>query len=182
MAKLKERIGTRMLKRKKKGISRDIHVHNFDTARSAVVLFDTGDPDAFKAIKEFRKFMEAKGIKCSAYGYVQQKEIPQDMLFRKNYEFVTKNDLNWYMKPAGEVVEAFYRNDPDLLVDLTFDNRLEIQFLVQLSTARFKIGCFTESDNDYDLMINLQEKGDVAYLTEQIKHYITMLNPVNNNQ
>jgi hypothetical protein len=179
MTKLKERIGKKILKRKKKGFSREVQVHNFDTAKSAVLLFDTLEPESFPVIKDFRKFIESKGIKCSAFGYVHQKEIPQEMLFWKSYSFITRSDLTWYLKPVGEAVDAFYSNDPDMLIDFTKDVPLELQFLVQLSTARFKIGCFTESENDYDLMINLTDKNDIPFLAEQIKHYVSMLNPAN---
>jgi hypothetical protein len=179
MAKLRESIGKRVLKSKKKGFSREVTVHNFDTATSAVILFDTGSPDTFPVIKEFRKFMEGKGIRCSAYGYVRQKEVPQELLLRKRYAFITRNNLNWYFRPRGESVEAFHGEDPDLLFDFTRDTPLEMQFLVQLSSARFKIGCYTEEENDYDLMINLNQPCDVAFLAEQFKHYISLLNPVN---
>ena len=179
MVKLKERIGKSILKRKRKGFSRQVHVYNFDTAKTAVILFDTLEPDSFPVIKEFRKFIENKGIKCSAFGYVHQKEIPQEMLFWKNYSFITRNDLTWYLKPVGEAVNAFYSNDPDLLIDFTKDVPLELQFLVQLSTARFKIGCYTETENDYDLMINLTHENDIAFLADQFRHYVSMLNPVN---
>jgi hypothetical protein len=176
MTGIKEHIGKRVLKRKKKGFQREVRVHNFDSARSAVILFGTDDPDSFPAIKEFRKFIEKKEITCKAYGYVHQKEIPQEMLFWESYSFITRNDLNWYSKPTGEVVESFYAEDPDILIDLTSHSPLELQYLVHLSTARFKIGIFTEEENDYDLMINLNRPSDVKFLTEQIEHYVSMLN------
>jgi hypothetical protein len=179
MGGLRENIGRRVLNRKKKDFLREVKVHNFQTAKSAVVLFGTDDPESFPAIKEFRKFIEAKEISCKAYGYVHQKEIPQEMLFWDSYSFITRNDLNWYYKPSGEVVESFYAQDPDILFDLTNHAPLELQFLVQLSTARFKIGLFTEEENDYDLMINLTKRTDVGYLTEQIEHYVSMLNQPN---
>lgn len=179
MAGIRENIGRRVLKKKRKGIQREVHVHNFDTAKSAVILFDTSDQGSFQAIKDFRKFIESKGIKCRAFGYVKQKEIPQEMLFWKNYSFITKSDLNWYLKPIGESVESFYNLDPDMIIDFTRDLSLELQFLIQLSSARFKIGSFTEMENDYDLMINLDETNDVAFFAEQIKHYVSMLNPSN---
>ena len=179
MTGFRENIGRRVLKKKKKGFQRDVCVHNFETAKSAVILFDASEPDTFQVIKDFRKFIEQQGIKCAAFGYVQQKEIPQEMLFWKNYSFITKNDLNWYLKPTGESVDAFYNLNPDLMVDFTREVPLELQFLVQLSDARFKIGTFTEKENDYDLMINLTEQSDIAYLAEQIKHYVSMLNPSN---
>jgi hypothetical protein len=176
MAGIRENIGKRVLKRKIKEFRRDVQVHNFETARSAVILFPADDPAGFPAIKAFRKFLEESGIQCKAYGYVPEKEIPQEMLFWKNYSFITRNDLNWYYKPFGEVVESFYTQDPDILFDLTPNVPLELQFLVQLSTARFKIGIFTEQENDYDLMINLTKPSDMAFLTEQIKHYVSILN------
>ncbi len=176
MAGIKEYIGWRILNRKKKGFNRQVTVHNFDTAKSAVVLFGTDNPSAFPSIKEFRKYLESKGIACKAFGYVHQKEIPQEMLFWKSYSFITRNDIKWYYMPFGEVVDSFYNQDPDMLIDLTGDDSLELKYLVHLSTARFKIGVFTEKENDYDLMINLTKQKDVAYLTEQIKHYVSMLN------
>ncbi len=179
MAGLKENIGRRVLKKKLKGIERYRHVHNFETAKSVVILFDTGDLDSFAAIKDFRKFIEAKGLQCNTFGYVQQKEIPQQLLFQKNYSFITKRDLNWYQKPSGEVVDAFFSLNPDILFDFTKEVPLELQFLVQLSMAQFKIGCYTEEVNDYDLMINLTNQDDAAYLSEQFKHYVSMLNPSN---
>lgn len=177
MARLRENIGKRILYRKKKVRLRETLVHNFDTAKSAIILFETNDPDSFPVIKEFRNFIKNKGISCTAYGIVQQKEIPQEMLFWKSYSFITRGDLTWYMKPRGEVAERFYSSEPDLLIDFTFSTNLEIQYLVHLSMASFKIGCFTEQENDYDLMINPTSKCDIGFFADQVKHYVSMLNP-----
>ena len=179
MAGLKERIGKRVLKKKLKNFERQVHVHNFDTAQSAVLLFDANDPVYFPLIKDFRKYLESKGIACKSYGYVQLKEVPQEMLFQKSFSFITKNDLNWYLKPTGEVVDDFYSRHPDMLIDLSMKVPLELQYLVKLSTAQFKISAYTEEENDYDLMIKLSEQDDVGYLCEQVKHYVSMLNPSN---
>ena len=91
---------------------------------------------------------------------------------------INKGNLNWFLQPRGESADLYYKEDPDLLIDFNTLYRLEVQFLVQLSPARFKIGCFTEEINDYDLMIKLKEEDDMAYFSEQIKHYVSILNPV----
>jgi hypothetical protein len=180
MATLAENFGWMVLKRKKRSVHREVRVHNFNTARSAVILFDTSEVDSFQVIKEFRKFIEDKGIRCAAFGFVPQKEIPQEMLFWKSYSFITRRDLTWYHRPGGDAAESFYSQDPDMLIDFSFRTILELQFLVQLSSARFKIGCYTEKENDYDLMINLTEKGcEIGYFADQVKHYISMLHPSN---
>ena len=178
MAGLRETIGNRVLKNKLKSFQRETRVHNFKTAESAVVLFDAAKKDAFKIIWEFRGFLMDKGVSCIVYGYINQKEIPPDMLFWKDLHMINKGNLNWFLQPKGESVELYKQEDPDLLIDFNTDHRLELQFLVQLSPARFKIGCFTEEKNDYDLMIKLSEQDDMSYLSEQIKHYVSILNPM----
>jgi hypothetical protein len=179
MARLREQIGKQILIRKRKAVNREVQVFNFTTARSVTILFDTATTGSFPVIKDFRNFIESQGIRCNAYGYVPQKEIPEEMLFWKNYSFITRKDLNWYLKPRGEAVEAFFEDDPDILIDFTQDMALELQYMVQLSGARFKIGCFTDQDNDYDLMINPGGPCDISFLADQIKHYVNMLQPSN---
>ena len=179
MAGLRETIGKRVLKNKLKSFHRETRVHNFKTAESAVILFDALVENAFKIIWEFRGFLKDKGINCTIYGYVNQKEVPPDMLFWKDLYIINRSDLNWYLQPGGEAVDLYRKENPDLLIDFNSIYRLENQFLVQLSPASFKIGCFTDEKNDYDLMIKLSEENDMAYLSEQFKHYISMLNPVN---
>jgi hypothetical protein len=179
MAGIREYIGIRVLSRKLKNFQRETRVHNFETASSAVILFNAEVPNSFNVIKEFLDFLKKEGIASSVFGYVNQKEVPQEMLFWKDFHMITRKDLNWYMKPGGEMVDLFHSKDPDILIDFTKDLSLELQFLVQLSSARFKIGNFTEQKNDYDLMINASDHDDMAYISEQIRHYVAILNPIN---
>jgi hypothetical protein len=179
MAGFRELVGQRVLKKKQKNLNRETRVHNFDTAKSVVILFDALKKDAFKIIWEFRRFLKDKGISCTLYGYVNQKETPPDMLIRKGLYIINKGNLNWFLQPKGESAELFKKETPDILIDFNTDYRIEIQFLVLLSPASFKIGCFTEENNDYDLMIKLSGQEDMSYLLEQITHYVSILNPVN---
>jgi len=176
MAGIRENIGKRVLNNKLKGFKRETLVHNFESAKSAVILFDAQKKNAFKIIWEFRGFLKDHEINCTIYGFINQKEVPPDMLFWKDLYMINRSNLNWYLKPKGEAVDLYRKENPDMLIDFNTNHRLEIQYLVQLSPARFKIGCFTEEKNDYDLMINLSEQNDMAYLSEQIKHYVSILN------
>ncbi|MDF1574370.1 MAG: hypothetical protein P1P86_04165 [Bacteroidales bacterium] len=177
MSGIREKIGNRILKKRSRSFQRETRVYNFESAKTAVVLFDAQKKDALKIIWEFRGFLKDHEIDCKIFGYINQKEVPPDMLFWKDLYMINKSNLNWYLRPKGEAAELFRQEDPDILINFHTSYLLEIQFLVQLSTARFKIGCFTEEKNDYDLMINLSEKNDMAYFSEQIKHYVSILNP-----
>lgn len=178
MAGLREKIGKRVLKNKLKSYKRETRVYNFETAKSAIILFDAQIEKGFSVVREFHSFLNDQGISCTVYGFIDQKEVPKAMLFWKDYHIITKRNLNWYLQPRGEAVTLFNKENPDILLDFSFEPRLELQFLVELSPARFKVGCYTEEKNDYDLMIKLPEQKDMAFLSEQIKHYVSMLNPV----
>lgn len=170
-------IGERILWKKRKQLERSTQVHNFETAKTAYIIFDTAMENAFPVIQEFRKFLSTQNISSRTIGIVDQKEIPSELLMRKNYSFVTKKDKNWFKQPKGEVVEKFMEEEPDILFDFTFHPPLEVQYLVQLSRAAFKVGCFTEESNDYDLMINPSKECKLDYFVEQIRHYIGILKP-----
>jgi len=177
MNSLRYKIGKRILRRKAKDLNRKTVVKNFDTAKSAVILFNAEVPYAFKEVNEFRKILNERGLSCELFGFVNQKETPSDLLLRNNFSFITKKDLNWFYMPTGEVAERFYLLKPDMLFDLTFDNTLSVQFMIYLSQAKFKIGCFTEEENDFDLMINQGSRCQISYLIEQVQHYINIIQP-----
>jgi len=181
MAKLRESIGNGILKRKRKKISRQINVHNFDTAATAAVLFDSRDQGAFEAVKDFCHFLAGKNISFKSIGYAPQKELPQEMLFTKGFTFIQRGNMNWYRKPSGEAVESLLESKVDLLFDFSDGSAMELRFLVLQSDAAFKVGCFAEDAQDYDLMIDLGEKRDMVFLAEQFRRYIEMMNPVNGN-
>lgn len=180
MNKLISKLGYSVLRNRAKKVTREKSVQNFDTAKSAVILFDTSLKNCFPPIKEFSKFLKDNGIKTSVYGYVPQKETPQEMLLWANFEFINRKDISWYGSPKGEVVDNYFKKVPELLFVISFDQVLPLEYLIQLSKAKFKIGCFTENENDLDLMINPAGLAcDTDYFIEQVKHYVKILNTSN---
>ena len=178
MHRLGKNIGYWVLKRHFSKISRDKSVQNFETASRAVIVFDTTIPNCFHPIKEFVKFLKKQDIKTFVLGYVSEKETPQEMLLWPNIEFLTRKEVTWYGRPKDEIAKKYFSKKPDMLFVLSFQENLTIEYLTRLSEAKFKIGCFTENENDLDLMINPANKEcEAGYFLEQVKHYIKMLNP-----
>jgi hypothetical protein len=178
MNQLAAYVGKRILNKLQKSVSRDKSVQNFSTAKRAVILFDTSLPNCFQPVKEFSKFLKKEGIKTDVFGLVMQKETPQEMLLWANFSFINRKDINWYGRPGGEVVDSYFSRHPDLLVVINMEQQLPMEYLIRLSDAKFKIGCFTEEENDLDLMINpTGESCESNYFIEQIKHYVQLLNP-----
>ncbi len=167
-----------MLRKRFKSISRNKTAHNFKSANNATIVFDALIPESFSVVKKFTKYLKEQGIKTKVIGFVAQKEVPQEMLLWANFDFITKKEINWYGKPSGTVAESYFESEPDILFVFSFARNLSMDYISQLSMAKFKVGCFTEEKNDFDLMINPPGgKCDLEFLTEQIQIYINMLNP-----
>lgn len=170
-------IGKKVLKRQLKDFSRETRVCNFKAASSGLILFDASEEGVFPVIRDFRDELKKDGLNCSAYAFINEKEVPQEMLFWKDFHVMTRKDLNWFYRPKGEAAELYRDEEVDILLDFTRAYPLVIRHLVQPLRAGFKVGVFTEEENDYDLMIHLKPEEDIAYLAMQVKHYVSILNP-----
>ena len=180
MSRLSNNIGNRILRKRLKTVTRDKGVQNFDTAERAIILFDTSLKNVFTVVKNFSKFLSEHDIKTSVFGYMPQKEAPEEMILWNKFEYITRKDISWFGSPKGEIAAEYFKKVPDLLFIINSRENLTIEFLTQLSRAKFKVGCFTEQQNDLDLMINTgKQEFDAEYFIEQVKHYISILNPSN---
>ena len=175
---IKQKIGHFNLKKKLKHLKRKVKTHNFESAKTAGILFNSPDEKSFEAIKQFLSFLSKSDLKVIALGYIPSNKIPENFLMRKNINFYCKSDLNWYYKPKNELVDQFINQEFDILFDLSIKKYFTVNYVGSLSKAAFKIG--KQSENAYqDLLIDIKETNTVEYLIEQIKHYLNIINNKN---
>ena len=90
--KIRTALGNYILRRKIKNSSRNKHLFNFDTAKSAGILFDASDTESFKFIKNFSKFLKSENIKTQLLGYIESKEVPDEMVLWDDCDIVSINE------------------------------------------------------------------------------------------
>lgn len=172
---IKCKIGRFNLKKRLKNLKRKVKAHNFKTAQTAGIIFNSPDEKSFEAIREFLSFLSQNDLKVIALGYIPGNKVPEAYLMRKGINFYSKADLNWYFKPKNELIDQFINQEFDILFDLSIKEYFTTNYVGSLSKASFKIGKQTE--NSYqDLLIDIKENNTVEYLIEQIKHYLNILN------
>ncbi|MEE4196101.1 MAG: hypothetical protein V2I54_00525 [Bacteroidales bacterium] len=176
MRNIKRSIGKLSLKKNLRKNRRQLRVHNFNTAQTVGILFNSPDEESFRIVKDFLSFLSNNNLKVIALGYVPEKKIPENLLLRKGINFFCKKDLTWYYKPKNESVNQFILQDFDLLIDLSLKEYFPLYYIGQLSNASFKIGRQPEKYQYQDLMIDIGKNHSIDYLIEQIKHYLTIIN------
>ena len=171
---IRKYFGNYDLRRKSRKIDRNKRIHNFTTAGTAGLIFNCRNEEEFKAVKEFKQFLESESIKTDVIGYVSDKQIPDHYLLRTGFNFFCQKDLTWYYKPNKVFVDDFIRKNYDILFDLSLRELFPLDYIVEISPSAYKIGRFRET-NPYDLMIEIKDEKSVPYLIDQIKHYLSIL-------
>jgi hypothetical protein len=175
-SKIRSSFGEKNLTNKIKSLVRSKKTHNFDTAKKIGILFDAGNQDDFRHVKEFNKFLSGLHIECSILGYLNSEEIRSDLLYRDNINIFCNKDLDYLFRPSHPDALSFLSKKFDMLIDLSLTDYYPIRFIYSLSLADFKVGRFTKDKSELDLMIDIHSQPNIEFLIEQIKIYVSILN------
>ena len=147
MNELREKIFAWILKRQ---LARKVVMPQWNEIRRVVVLYPNGN------IQHIIKQIENSG-----------KEVVQ-------FTLPDKKDINWLTKrPNSDVREQIMARHFDLLIDLTQQPSLTMQYMAMYIRADFKVGRFIR-EGIHDLTIDTPPQVAPDYLLEQILKYINM--------
>lgn len=176
--RLKEWMGIRRLLRDlpqdRKPIAR-----NLGLARKVAIVYVVEDEVAHNHVKNYvKRVKEELGISnIMALGYSDQKVMPHYLHARLNFDAICQKDLNWYRIPQGNAVQNFMAEEFEVLIDLTLEDRLPVQYILAKSRARFKVGRWSESNKKIlDMMIDMAGSRSLPQLIQQVHHYLLMVN------
>ncbi len=176
--RLKEWMGIRRLLRDlpqdRKPIAR-----NLGLARKVAIVYVVEDEAAHNHVKNYvKRVKEELGISnIMALGYSDQKVMPHFLHARLNFDAICQKDLNWYRIPQGNAVQNFMAEEFEVLIDLSLEDRLPVQYILAKSRARFKVGRWSESNKKIlDMMIDMAGSRSLPQLIQQVHHYLLMVN------
>jgi len=173
---IKLNVGIRGLRRKLRHFERVRESHNFDTAKTAGILFTPTDQTSFEQIKHFLTYLNNFKLQIYVLGYIDNKIIPESFLFWKGINLFSRKELNWSMIPKTPVVTDFIDKPFDVLLDLSLDDFFPVEYIARLSKSKFKVGRFTEKHDSYDLMFDIKQEHNLDAYLEFIKVYLNLIN------
>jgi hypothetical protein len=167
--KIKTDVGKRVLTGKMTSHRRIPVVCNFNDAKNIGILYNATEYISFEIIKDFVKMLAVNQAKVTVLGYVHSKKLIDHYLYRKGFDFFSKNDLNWYYKPVSASVQQFMTEPFDLLIDLSLEDYYPVRYITSLSPATFKVGRYVPGDLSLDFMIDIEkEKNTMKSLRQEI--------------
>lgn len=159
-------------------------VQNLGGATKIGIVYRVKDERSFKRIKNYvKKLKEEQGIsKILALGYYDGGDQPAYLDSRLHYDYFNNKELNWYGRPHGNKIENFTGEDYDILIDLSLEDSLPIQFIMAKSKARFKVGRLSPlNEKINDMLIDMAGVQSLSQYILQVDHYLTIINSKNNN-
>jgi hypothetical protein len=176
--RLKEWMGIRRLLRDlpqdRKPIPR-----NIGAARKVAIVYAVDDETAHNHVRNYvKRIKEDLGIsQIMALGFVDQKGLPHYLHAKLNFDAISLKDLNWYRIPHGNTVQNFMAEEFDVIIDLSLEDRLPIQYIMAKSRSRFKVGRWSDSNKKIlDMMIDMAGGRSLSQLIQQVHHYLLMVN------
>lgn len=154
---------------KLESVSRAKKVVNLDSARTAGILWEFSQKEAFDLLERELLAHEIKPVGL-CYFKSKKETIPEGIngFSRKS---VSLKDV-----PNLQMTEDFIHEKFDLLIDLTRQNYFPLVYVTALSEATFKIGSSGFALNYFDLNIEFSKEPEPIQLTEQILYYLKRLN------
>lgn len=174
--KIKEIAGARLLK-KESEVLRIRKGSNYHDAKSVGIIYKDLDEPFFKAIRAYAKFLKEKyGIQqVTALGYIDEvsKKIPVWQQHKLEFEYFTKDDLNWHLKPVKSV-SRFIQEPFDLLLDFSGGNVVPLNYVFKSSVAGMKVGVKgSKSERFSDFIIDMGSQFGVEKYVEQLNLYLS---------
>lgn len=161
--------GKRILNNQLASVKRSPAVCTLKEAESIGIIYNATEYVSFEIIRNLVKDLTHESKKVTVLGYVDSKNLIDNYLYRKGFDFFSKNELNWYYKPVSPLVDQFISEPFDLLINLSLDDHYPIRYITSLSAARFKTGRYTPDDMCLDLMIDIEkEKQTMQMLHREI--------------
>jgi hypothetical protein len=172
---LRLKIAQMVLRRKAARTKRQKTLFDFTSAKRVGVLCSPQNEAGTGHLKSFLHYLSQKGVQYSVLGYFDGKKVPENFLYWKGMDFITRQDLNFFFAPKGALVGKFINEPFDMLINCNIANYFPIEYMSQLSMAKCKVGIMREDESGYDLMIDIQKNQTIEYFLKNLEVYLTNL-------
>lgn len=176
--KTQKKAGEYFLKKEFAAIQRKKAAVNFEEAETIALIFDATNKEEFELVKKYIKKLKDNKRKVRAIGFYDGKEEPALMSSKLEYDFFSRKQLKWYLKPNDPIVENFILEPFDLLINLCMNYKTPLLYVTALSRAKFKVGKqHPKYAPYYDLMLDVEDNVTLQNFISIAEKYLTMIHP-----
>lgn len=153
---------------------------NYDNAKTILLLFESDYSEKNPRIRRIIRSMANDGKKVMAWGFVDKKEITTAIL--PDFRILHHKDTDFLGKPTATFMHELEELHFDLLLDLTLNEVIPLQYISLYSNVFCKAGIKKNNLRMYDFIVDISGVNDndadnpieldATYIYEQIIFYL----------
>jgi hypothetical protein len=146
---------------------------HYDQVRSVLLVYESDILEQNQVVADtICRQLLADDKDVVLLGYVRKKEITSPVLPQSR--ILGTSDHNLFGIPRQELIESLQRRQYDLLIDLTQEPIIPLQYITMYAKADFKTGM--KRDNRLlDFMIETEPKQNPLFLFQQIIYFLKQI-------
>lgn len=173
---IQEKLGRFNLNRERKRLNRKVKAFSIDKASTIGVIYNATNRNDAETVKKFVQYLREERKEVLSIGFIDSKDSSDIVKPHLNYIYFDKRDLSKALVPKGNDVTNFINKPYSILIDLNTDDCFPIEYISNLSNAKFKVGSNgSYRDKVCDLVIDTTENNQLEFLIIQVKHYLKMI-------
>lgn len=166
-----------LIRRSLATLSRSKKVVNLTNASTIGILFSMLDEQDYLYVNSVVNQLIANGKDVRIIAFLPQKQIPNYYIAKLKMDLITLKDLNFLGICKKPFCESFIQEEFDLLIDLSSDDYLPLNYISGLSHASFKAGRYSEKMIEvYDFMVKKPEDMENKRFSETVIGYLQTIN------
>lgn len=156
---------------------------NYDKAKNILLLFESDFSEKNPQIRKMIHKLQQDGKKISAWGFVNKKEVLTSIL--PDFRILHHKEADSFKKPLPSYLNELENQEFDLLIDLTLNPIIPLQYIAMYANASCKTGIRKSKLPIYDFVLDvenfatspiadesMESQIDQTYLFNQIIFYL----------
>ncbi|HSO85754.1 MAG TPA: hypothetical protein VLQ91_04330 [Draconibacterium sp.] len=165
---IKEKIARRKLAKIISAIDRRPVFPDINRVKTIGVIWQPTQKEAFQYLKSY---FNREQVIFRGFCVFEAITNPQ-----QDSNTLTVQDLDFWGLPKKDKVDEFINIRFEVLFNIALEDNLVLDYITALSQSRFKIGSSSDTNNYFDMNINIGENSDPMYLAKQQIFYLAQLN------
>lgn len=150
----------------------DVEYKSYDAIRSIMILYESDWLERNEGIANMIRQLKDDGKRVVAWGYCDKKETTAPNL--PESRILGNQHVTIWGKPRQEVLQDLSRRQFDVLIDLTLQPLLPMQYIAMYAPATLRIGSRAE-EGVYDMIVPMPADTTSKDLFKQIIHYLQLI-------
>lgn len=143
---------------------------NYDKAKNILLLFESDYAEKNQHIHRVIKQMRQDGKKVSAWGFIDKKHV-ETAIF-PDFRILHHKQTDIFHKPLESFINELQNSQFDLLIDLTVNPVVPLQYLALYAICSFKTGIRKSKLPIYDFVLDLENVATKSESSEEMENAV----------